>query len=91
MACYSFGAVTVHRRFDRAARLLGEPGLARLAELAQIEGLTVAIDVEGERSTLPAGVDLAAYRVLQEALQFRDCLHSPISPNPPTWPYPSAS
>ena len=31
MACYSSLAVTVHRRFDRTARLLGEPGIARLA------------------------------------------------------------
>ena len=31
LACYASVAVTVHRRFDRTARLLGEAGIARLA------------------------------------------------------------
>ena len=48
-----------------------QPGLDRLGELtAQVRaaGLDVAVDVEGETRTLPASVDLSAYRVIQEAL-----------------------
>jgi signal transduction histidine kinase len=47
------------------------PSLARLDELlAQVRGAGVAVDahVEGEPAALPAGVDLAAYRIVQEAL-----------------------
>ncbi|NEA62883.1 histidine kinase [Streptomyces sp. SID12488] len=47
------------------------PGLARLPELAasfQHAGLTVAVTVEGEPRPLSAGVDLTAYRIVQEAL-----------------------
>jgi signal transduction histidine kinase len=47
------------------------PSLARLDELlAQVRGAGVAVDarIEGEPGALPAGVDLAAYRIVQEAL-----------------------
>jgi signal transduction histidine kinase len=47
------------------------PSLARLDELvAQVRGAGVAVDtqVEGDPCALPAGVDLAAYRIVQEAL-----------------------
>jgi signal transduction histidine kinase len=48
-----------------------QPGLDRLDDLvAQVRGagLAVAISVEGAKRSLPAGVDLSAYRVVQEAL-----------------------
>ena len=47
------------------------PGLAQLeilADRARAAGLPVELRIEGERRGLPAGVDLAAYRVVQEAL-----------------------
>jgi signal transduction histidine kinase len=47
------------------------PGLARLAELlepARAAGLAVRCTVDGELGDLPPGVDLAAYRVVQEAV-----------------------
>jgi signal transduction histidine kinase len=43
-------------------------GLDGLVERARAAGLPVALAIEGERRTLPAGVELAAYRVLQEAI-----------------------
>ena len=55
----------------------GAPGLApqptmadldSLVERARGAGLDVQLDVRGERAELPAGVDLSAYRVVQEAL-----------------------
>jgi signal transduction histidine kinase len=49
----------------------GEPGMARLtglAEHARAAGLPVELRVEGDPVPLPAGLDLAAYRVVQEAL-----------------------
>ena len=47
------------------------PGLARLGDLvehARVVGLTVRVEEDGEHARLPADVDLAAYRVIQEAL-----------------------
>jgi signal transduction histidine kinase len=47
------------------------PGLARLAELVEAmnsEGLRVELIVEGSRQLLPAAVDLAGYRIVQESL-----------------------
>ncbi|MFC6065457.1 sensor histidine kinase [Streptomyces ochraceiscleroticus] len=47
------------------------PGLARLPELteqAKSAGLDVAVSVEGRVSGLPPGADLAAFRIVQEAL-----------------------
>jgi signal transduction histidine kinase len=48
-----------------------QPGLAdldRLLEQAREGGLEVELEVEGERRPLPRGVDLSAYRIVQEAL-----------------------
>jgi signal transduction histidine kinase len=48
-----------------------QPGLARLDELAEplrLAGLDVVVRREGEAPALPAGVDLSAYRIVQEAL-----------------------
>jgi signal transduction histidine kinase len=53
------------------APLAPAPGLARLDELAeraQAAGLAVDLVVEGTARDLPAGVDAAAYRIVQEAL-----------------------
>lgn len=48
-----------------------EPSLAQVASLVarvRAAGLPVDLRVEGERSDVPAGTDLAAYRIVQEAL-----------------------
>ncbi|WP_410791836.1 sensor histidine kinase [Kribbella sp. C-35] len=47
------------------------PGLARLPDLLETcrsAGLTVDFEVVGEPQELPAGIDLTAYRIIQEAL-----------------------
>jgi signal transduction histidine kinase len=47
------------------------PGLARLADLlepARAAGLDVACSVTGDLAALPPGVDLAGYRIVQEAV-----------------------
>ncbi|WP_328921456.1 sensor histidine kinase [Streptomyces griseoaurantiacus] len=60
------------RASDEAeAPLEPTPGLARLPELAAAfssAGLDVGIDVDGEQRPLPPGVDLTAFRIVQEAL-----------------------
>jgi signal transduction histidine kinase len=51
--------------------LAPQPGIEQLdALLAQMResGLPVSLEVDGERRPLPPGVDLSAYRVVQEAL-----------------------
>ena len=56
---------------DHDAALAPQPGLAHLeslAEAAREAGLPVEVEVEGEPRPLPAGVDLSAYRIVQEAL-----------------------
>ncbi len=48
-----------------------QPGLSRLDELvsqASAAGLAVRVRIDGQPRPLPPGVDLAAYRVVQEAL-----------------------
>ncbi len=61
----------VLRDVDEAAPRAPAPGLARLGDLvdhAAAAGLAVRIEEEGQRVPLPADVDLAAYRIVQEAL-----------------------
>ncbi|HEY7621070.1 MAG TPA: histidine kinase [Solirubrobacteraceae bacterium] len=43
-------------------------GVDVLVERARAAGLPVDLEIEGDRRALPAGVELAAYRVLQEAI-----------------------
>jgi len=55
---------------DRAA-LAPQPTLAEIGELvarARAAGLPAVLDVRGERQPLSAGLDLAAYRIVQEGL-----------------------
>jgi signal transduction histidine kinase len=61
----------VLRRNDQELALAPQPSLAHLRDLiARVRGsgLDVELAVEGEQAPLPAGVDLTAYRVIQEAL-----------------------
>jgi len=56
---------------DTAAPLTPAPGVARLDELAaraRAAGFAVSVAAEGPARPLPAGVDAAAYRIVQEAL-----------------------
>jgi len=58
-------------RVDGDADRQPMPRLERLPSLldeARAGGLTVKSDVEGQAVELPAGLDLAAYRIIQEAL-----------------------
>ena len=61
----------VLRQVDEEAPRAPAPGLARLDILvsrAEAAGLTVRTEVEGTPRPLPAGLDLAAVRIVQEAL-----------------------
>ena len=71
------GALTEMRRLvgmlrsDAADPLTPQPGLDDLGLLvAQVRdaGLPVDLNVEGERRDLPVGIELSAYRIVQEAL-----------------------
>ena len=56
---------------DQPAALAPQPGLQHLDRLiAQVEeaGLPVTLHIEGERPELSPGVDLSAYRIVQEGL-----------------------
>jgi len=59
------------RAHDEQLALAPQPTLARLGDLVgQVRdaGLPVELAIEGEPTELPAGVDLSAYRIVQEAL-----------------------
>lgn len=59
------------RESGEAAPRAPVPGLARLGDLvasATASGVAVDVHVTGEPASLPAGVDLACYRIVQEAL-----------------------
>ncbi|WP_165821166.1 sensor histidine kinase [Nocardioides gansuensis] len=63
--------VTMLRDPDEAASRAPQPGLAALETLvAEVRetGLPVTLEIVGEPRELPAGLDLAAYRIVQEAL-----------------------
>jgi signal transduction histidine kinase len=71
------GALTEMRRLvgmlrsDTADELAPQPGLDDLPTLvAQVReaGLPVELQVEGERRELPVGIELSAFRIVQEAL-----------------------
>ena len=61
----------VLRAVDESEPRAPAPGLARLGDLADTAaaaGLAVRVEQSGQRAPLPADVDLAAYRIVQEAL-----------------------
>jgi signal transduction histidine kinase len=61
----------IMRTADEGSLLTPQPGLERLGDLAEsmrVAGLPVELHVEGEPVELPSGLDLSAYRIVQEAL-----------------------
>jgi signal transduction histidine kinase len=63
--------VAVLRSPDVASDLAPQPGVATLPELVDAvrkTGLEVDLEVSGNRTDLPAGLDLTVYRIVQEAL-----------------------
>ena len=63
--------VTMLRDTDQVGELAPQPGVASvptLLEDAEAGGLDVVLTIEGTQRSLPTGVDLALYRIIQEAL-----------------------
>lgn len=63
--------VAMLRENDETGELAPQPGIASLAGLveeARVGGLDVSLVVEGDSRPLPVGLDLAVYRIGQEAL-----------------------
>ena len=63
--------LTALRRDDDAAPRSPAPGLDRLPELIELTraaGLSIEVEVAGTAQPLPAAVQLAAYRIIQESL-----------------------
>ena len=61
----------VLRTDDDSAERAPQPGLAALGELLErvrASGLDVRLTTEGNPPTIPTGLDLTAYRIIQEAL-----------------------
>ena len=59
----------VLRRGDEDLALTPQPTLQRLDLIAQQSGMRVDVRVEGEPPAIPPGLDVAAYRVVLEALR----------------------
>ena len=57
------------RREDEDTALTPQPTLRRLDLIARQSGMNVDVRVEGEPGAIPPGLDVAAYRVVQEALR----------------------
>ncbi|HEV7708065.1 MAG TPA: histidine kinase [Asanoa sp.] len=55
-------------QLDKSAPAPGLAGAADLLEAARATGIRAALTVSGEVRPLPAGLDLAAYRIVQEAV-----------------------
>ena len=71
----------VLRRDDKELALAPQPSLAHVRDLVarvRASGLPVELEVEGEHAPLPAGVDLTAYRVIQEALGAPDARRAKV-------------
>jgi signal transduction histidine kinase len=75
----------VVRRTDAGLELSPQPGLDRLDELLvemRDAGLRVDVRIEGARSSVPAGVDLTAFRIVQEGLtnvlKHANCPHAEV-------------
>lgn len=63
--------LTTLRRDEDVAPRSPAPGLNRLPELVELTkaaGLSVEVEISGKESPLPAAVQLAAYRIIQESL-----------------------
>lgn len=63
--------VAMLREADEAGSLSPQPGIGQLRVLVdetRASGLEVTLTLTGEPRELPAGLDLAAYRIVQEAL-----------------------
>jgi signal transduction histidine kinase len=61
----------VLRRVDEKLPRAPTPGIAQLPELVSrsaAAGVTVQLEVEGQQRMLPASVDLAGFRIVQESL-----------------------
>jgi signal transduction histidine kinase len=59
------------RRSEDPVALAPQPGLAQLADLVRAvrdAGIDVEVDIVDDRPALPPGLDLTAYRIVQEAL-----------------------
>jgi len=59
----------VLRRGDEDLALTPQPTLKRLGLISEYAGMHVDVKVEGEPAVIPPGLDVAAYRVVQEALR----------------------